>query len=99
MMMMITMTYYEFNRNRFILITSILFVVSISIHFVTAYYSYIDVATEHKAKKIIFTSFLIEYTRQVFENIQSEMIQTIWQTLGLTLLFFTTVIDNKKKKE
>ena len=68
---------------------------SISLHWIFAWYSYVQEQTEHK-QPIRFNNYLNETLRDTMENWQSEFLQLMWQVAGLSILWY---IGSSQSKE
>jgi hypothetical protein len=68
---------------------------SISLHWIFAWYSYVQEQTEHK-QRIQFNGYLNETLRDTMENWQSEFLQLMWQVAGLSILWY---IGSSQSKE
>jgi hypothetical protein len=68
---------------------------SISLHWIFAWYSYVQEQTEHK-QPIQFNDYLNETLRDTMENWQSEFLQLMWQVAGLSILWY---IGSSQSKE
>lgn len=68
---------------------------SISLHWIFAWYSYVQEQTEHK-QPIQFNSYFNETFRDTMENWQSEFLQLMWQVAGLSILWY---IGSSQSKE
>ena len=68
---------------------------SISLHWIFAWYSYIQEQQEH-GQPIQFDGYFNETLRDTMENWQSEFMQLIWQVVGLSLLWY---IGSSQSKE
>jgi hypothetical protein len=68
---------------------------SISLHWIFAWYSYVQEQTEHK-QPIQFNNYLNETLRDTMENWQSEFLQLMWQVAGLSILWY---IGSSQSKE
>ena len=60
---------------------------SISLHWIFAWYSYIREQTEHN-QPIKFDGYFNETLRDTMENWQSEFLQLMWQVAGLSILWY-----------
>ena len=79
----------------FFWVTLGLFIMSISLHWTFAWYSYIQEQIEHK-QPIQFNDYFNETFRDTMENWQSEFLQLIWQVAGLSILWY---IGSSQSKE
>jgi hypothetical protein len=68
---------------------------SISLHWIFAWYSYVQEQIEHK-QRIQFNDYLNETLRDTMENWQSEFLQLMWQVAGLSILWY---IGSSQSKE
>jgi hypothetical protein len=68
---------------------------SMSLHWIFAWYSYVQEQTEHK-QPIQFNNYLNETLRDTMENWQSEFLQLMWQVAGLSILWY---IGSSQSKE
>jgi hypothetical protein len=74
------------------------FIVSISLHWVFAWYSYLQEQEEHK-QPIEFNGYLNETLRDTMENWQSEFLQLMWQVAGLSILWFVGSSQSKESDD
>jgi hypothetical protein len=79
----------------FFWVTLGLFFMNISLHWIFAWYSYIQEQREH-GQPIQFDGYFNESLRDTMENWQSEFMQLIWQVVGLSLLWY---IGSSQSKE
>jgi len=68
-------------------VTIVLFLLSLTGHWIAAWYSYIEEQQVHQ-QSINISSFIIETARDTFENWQSEFLQLVWQVAGLSFLWY-----------
>jgi hypothetical protein len=68
---------------------------SISLHWIFAWYSYVQDQTEHK-QPIQFNDYLNETLRDTMENWQSEFLQLMWQVAGLSILWYVGSSQSKE---
>jgi hypothetical protein len=74
------------------------FIMSISLHWVFAWYSYLQEQEEHK-QPIEFDGYLNETLRDTMENWQSEFLQLMWQVVGLSILWFVGSSQSKESDD
>jgi hypothetical protein len=76
-----------FTRYSFLWVTLILFLGSLGAHWTFAWKAY---QNEQKEKNlpVQVDEYLVEVSRDTFENWQSEFLQLIWQVAGLSFLFY-----------
>jgi hypothetical protein len=79
----------------FFWITLGLFIMSISLHWIFSWYSYVQEQTEHN-QPLKFNDYLNETMRDTMENWQSEFLQLMWQVVGLAMLWY---IGSHQSKE
>jgi hypothetical protein len=75
-----------------------LFIMSISLHWTFAWYSYIQEQIAHK-QPIEFTDYFNETFRDTMENWQSEFLQLIWQVAGLSILWYVGSAQSKEAND
>ena len=68
---------------------------SISLHWIFAWYSYVQEQQEHK-QPIQFDGYFNETLRDTMENWQSEFLQLMWQVVGLSLLWYVGSSQSKE---
>jgi|SRR4051812_2935406 hypothetical protein len=76
-----------FTRYSFLWVTLILFLGSLGAHWTFAWKAYKN-EQEEKNLPVKVDEYLVEVSRDTFENWQSEFLQLIWQVAGLAFLFF-----------
>jgi hypothetical protein len=75
-----------------------LFIMSISLHWIFAWYSYIQEQITHK-QPIEFTDYFNQTFRDTMENWQSEFLQLIWQVAGLSILWYVGSAQSKEAND
>ena len=75
------------RRYAYLWITLTFFLVSIALHWLFGWYAYVDEAMEHGQPPEV-SSWLVEMSRDTFENWQSEFLQLIWQVVGLAYFLY-----------
>jgi hypothetical protein len=75
-----------------------LFIMSISLHWTFAWYSYIQEQIAHK-QSIEFTDYFNQTFRDTMENWQSEFLQLIWQVAGLSILWYIGSAQSKEAND
>jgi hypothetical protein len=68
-------------------ITLIFFLVSIGLHWLFGWYSFVNEAASH-GEQAELSNYLAEMGRDTFENWQSEFLQLIWQVVGLAYFLY-----------
>ena len=79
----------------FFWVTLGLFITSISLHWLFAWYSYVQEQNEHN-QPIELNDYFNETFRDTMENWQSEFLQLMWQVVGLSALWY---IGSSQSKE
>jgi hypothetical protein len=75
------------KRKGYLWVTLVLFVMSLTLHWLFAWKSYVQEQKEHN-QPVEFTDYLNETLRDTMENWQSEFLQLMWQVAGLSFLFY-----------
>jgi hypothetical protein len=88
----------KFKHYGFFWVTFGLFIMSISLHWTFAWYSYIQGQVEHK-QPIQFNDYFNETFRDTMENWQSEFLQLIWQVVGLSILWYVGSSQSKESDD
>ena len=68
-------------------LTLLFFLVSIGLHWLFGWYSYVEEAAEH-GQSAELSNYLMEMGRDTFENWQSEFLQLLWQVVGLAYFLY-----------
>ena len=63
------------------------FLVSLVLHWVFRWYAFVDEAAEH-GQSVAFSQYLVQMSRDTFENWQSEFLQLLWQVVGLAYFLY-----------
>ena len=71
---------------------------SISLHWIFAWYSYVQEQQEHK-QPVQIGGYFNETMRDTMENWQSEFLQLIWQVVGLSLLWYVGSSQSKESDD
>jgi hypothetical protein len=75
------------KRYAYLWITLIFFLVSIGLHWLFGWYSFVNEAASHGEQAEV-SEYLAEMGRDTFENWQSEFLQLIWQVVGLAYFLY-----------
>ena len=86
------------KRYAYLWITLTFFLVSIVLHWVFGWYAYVDEAAEH-GQQPEATAYLMEVSRDTFENWQSEFLQLIWQVVGLAYFLYVGSPSSKENDD
>ena len=63
------------------------FLVSLILHWTFGWYAFVDEAPEH-GQSAEFGQYLVQMSRDTFENWQSEFLQLLWQVVGLAYFLY-----------
>ena len=63
------------------------FLVSLILHWTFGWYAFVDEAPEH-GQSTEFGQYLVQMSRDTFENWQSEFLQLLWQVVGLAYFLY-----------
>lgn len=89
---------HTFKRHGFFWVMLVLFTSSLTIHWITAWYALEEEQKSH-GQILQFNTYLIEVTRQTFENIQSEMLQLMLQIVLIAYLWFAGSPSSSSEEE
>lgn len=84
-----------FKKYGYVWITFALFLFSFIGHWSTAWFAYVDEQKTHN-QPIEVNQYLVEVSRDTFENWQSEFLQLIWQVAGLSFLWYVGSPQSKE---
>ena len=79
-------------------ITLLFFLVSIGLHWLFGWYSFVNEAAEHGQQPQL-SEYLAEMGRDTFENWQSEFLQLIWQVVGLAYFLYVGSPSSKENDD
>jgi hypothetical protein len=79
-------------------VTSALFLISLTGHWIFAWYDYVHEAKAH-AEAIQVSDYLVETGKAMLENWQSEFLQLVWQVGGLMFLYAVGSPQSKEGEE
>jgi hypothetical protein len=82
----------------FFWVTLGLFTMSISLHWIFAWYSYVQEQTELN-EPLNFDGYINETLRDTMENWQSEFLQLMWQVVGLSILWYVGSSQSKESDD
>jgi hypothetical protein len=63
------------------------FLVSLILHWTFGWYAFVDEAAEH-GQSAEFGQYLVQMSRDTYENWQSEFLQLLWQVVGLAYFLY-----------
>ena len=75
------------KRYAYAWITAGFFLVSIALHWIFGWFSFVDEAAQH-GRAPEFASYAVQMGRDTFENWQSEFLQLLWQVVGLAYFLY-----------
>lgn len=79
-------------------ITLAFFAISFGLHWMFGWYAYVDEAREH-GQAAEMSSYLVEMSRDTFENWQSEFLQLLWQVVGLAYFLYVGSPSSKENDD
>ena len=71
------------------------FIISLIGHWLFGWFAYVSEQQAH-AQPIQFSDYLVEMSRDTFENWQSEFLQLLWQVGGLAILLYVGSPQSKE---
>ena len=83
------------KRYAYAWITLGFFLISLLLHWGFGWSAYVNEAAEH-GQSPEFSQYLVQMTRDTFENWQSEFLQLLWQVLGLAYFLY---LGSRSSKE
>ena len=75
------------KRYGYVWVTLVFFLFSLVGHWTAAWYAYLNDQEAHY-QPVEVSEYMVEVTRDTFENWQSEFLQLIWQVAGLAFLWY-----------
>jgi hypothetical protein len=79
-------------------ITAIFFLVSIGLHWMFGWFAFVNEAAQHSQHPEL-AEYLVEMSRDTFENWQSEFLQLIWQVVGLAYFLYVGSPSSKENDD
>lgn len=101
MVSMLTNRRFEIKRMKkrgYLWVTLGLFLISISAHWVFAWFAYVEETNEH-SQPVQLSSYLNQTMRDTMENWQSEFLQLMWQVAGLSILWYVGSPQSKEEHD
>ena len=86
------------RRYAYAWITLGFFLVSFGLHWLFGWYAYVDEAMEHGQPTEV-SSYLVQMSRDTFENWQSEFLQLMWQVVGLAYFLYVGSPSSKENDD
>lgn len=86
------------KRYAYAWITLGFFAVSLSLHWLFGWFTFVDEAREH-GQAAELTPYLMVMGRDTFENWQSEFLQLLWQVVGLAYFLYVGSPSSKENDD
>ena len=86
------------SKRGFLWVTLGFFVISLAVHWVFAWFTYVQEQQEHNQPIQVDDYFNMTF-RDVMENWQSEFLQLMWQVAGLSFLLYVGSPQSKESSE
>jgi len=86
------------KRYAYLWITLAFFLFSLALHWGFGWYAFVDEASQHGQQPEV-SGYLIEMSRDTFENWQSEFLQLIWQVVGLAFFLYVGSPSSKENDD
>ena len=86
------------KRYAYLWITLAFFLISIGLHWTFGWYAFVEEQAEH-GQQAELSGWLVEMSRDTFENWQSEFLQLIWQVVGLAFFLFVGSPSSKENDD
>lgn len=87
-----------FRKYAYAWLTVGFFLVSLALHWLFGWYAYQDEATQHGQTPDGY-GYLVEMSRDTFENWQSEFLQLLWQVVGLAYFLYVGSPSSKENDD
>ncbi|HEV2568403.1 DUF6766 family protein [Sphingomonas sp.] len=87
-----------FKRYGYAWLTIAFFLVSLILHLHFGWVAFQEDAAEHRQAPV-YSSFLTEWARDLFENWQSEFLQLLWQVVGLAYFLYIGSPSSKENDD
>ena len=87
-----------FRKYAYAWITLTFFLVSLALHWYFGWQAYVDEAREHGSMPEM-NGYLVEMSRDTFENWQSEFLQLLWQVVGLAYFLYLGSPSSKENDD
>jgi hypothetical protein len=87
-----------FRKYAYAWITLTFFLVSLILHWWFGWQAYVDEAREHGSTPEM-NAYLVEMSRDTFENWQSEFLQLLWQVVGLAYFLYLGSPSSKENDD
>jgi hypothetical protein len=96
--MSLALNFLKKSKRGYLWVTLGFFLISLAIHWIFAWFAYIQEQTEHN-QPIEFSGYFNQTFRDTMENWQSEFLQLIWQVAGLSLLLYVGSPQSKESDQ
>jgi hypothetical protein len=83
------------KKKGYLWVTLALFLISLGLHLMFGWKAYVQ-EQESFGHAVKVSEFLVQWGRDVFENLQSEFLQLIWQVAGLAILWYAGSPQSKE---
>ena len=87
-----------FRKYAYAWLTLAFFLVSFALHWWFGWQAYVDEAREHGSAPEV-NAYLVEMSRDTFENWQSEFLQLLWQVVGLAYFLYLGSPSSKENDD
>ena len=87
-----------FKKYAYAWITVAFFLVSLLLHWWFGWQAYVEEAREHGSLPEV-NGYLVEMSRDTFENWQSEFLQLLWQVVGLAYFLYLSSPSSKENDD
>ena len=95
---MLLLTKLQKNRRGFLWVTLGFFLISLTAHWVSAWFAYVQEQQAH-SQPVRTGDYLNMTFRDTMENWQSEFLQLMWQVAGLSFLLYVGSPQSKESSE
>src|ERR671928_588194 len=85
-------------KKGYLIVTLGFFAISLSVHWMYAWFAYLDDAKQHN-QPIQFVNYFNMTLRDTMENWQSEFLQLAWQVGGLSILWAVASPQSKSESD
>jgi hypothetical protein len=89
---------FKKNKRGYLWVTLIFFLISFAGHWVFAWFAFVNDQKDHNRQPEV-SAFVIETSRDMLENWQSEFLQLIWQVGGLAAFLYVGSPQSKEGDE
>lgn len=86
------------KRYAYAWITAAFFIVAIALHWIFGWLAFVDESTQHDQRPQV-SEYVVEMSRDTFENWQSEFLQLLWQVVGLAYFLYVGSPSSKENDD